>query len=95
MVQLARLYDIESAGTMNLFPSPYIGYNSIVPGRHAGELFMEKDAFVGYWGAHPSPNSRIRSSVNGSITPTLYEYLSGKTSGGAVNGWGYRSLFEN
>lgn len=94
VVQLARLYDTDMAGTMNLFPAPYIGYNSIVPGRHAGELFMEKDAFVGFWGAPVKTKKRIQSAVNGSIAPTIYEYLSGKPSGGAANGWGYRSLFE-
>jgi hypothetical protein len=93
-VQLAHIYDTDMAGTMNLFPAPYIGYNSLVPGRHAGELFMEKDAFVGVWGTPIQFAERINSAVNGSNAPTLYEYLSGKKSGGAKNGWGYRSLFE-
>ena len=50
VVQLAHLYDSDRAGTINLFPSTGIGYNSKVPGRHAGESFHEKDAFVGFFG---------------------------------------------
>lgn len=95
VVQLSHLYDTDMAGTVNLFPAPYIGYNSLVPGRHAGELFMEKDAFVGVWGESIRFPKRIGGAVNGSNAPTLYEYLSGKKSGGPKNGWGYRSLFEN
>ena len=39
VVQLAHLYDSARAGTINLFPRAGVGYNSVVPGRHAGETF--------------------------------------------------------
>ena len=51
IVQLAHLYDSDRAGTINLFPAQGVAFNSIVPGRHAGESFHEKDAFAGLWGA--------------------------------------------
>ncbi len=75
VVQLAHLYDSEKAGTINLFPRQGVGFNTKVPGRHAGEHFHEKDAFVGYWGAGLKRSSRLETSVNGSIAPTLMEWL--------------------
>ena len=46
VTQLAHLYDSDRAGSVNLFPRAGVGYNSTVPGRHAGESFHEKNAFV-------------------------------------------------
>ncbi len=43
--QLAELYEEERAGTMNLFPKQGVGYNTKVPGRHAGESYLEKMRF--------------------------------------------------
>ncbi len=93
VVQLSHLYDTDRAGTINLFPRNGIGYNSKVPGRHAGELFAEKDAFVGLWGKSVKAAQRPRSAVNGSLPVTLFEYLSG-TSAAGQEGWGYESLSE-
>ena len=97
VVQLAHLYDIDRAGTVNLFPRPGIGYNSKVPGRHAGEHFHEKDAFAGAWGAplaatpaHP----RLRSAVNGSLAQLVYEYLASSRTEPGVDGFGYPSLAD-
>src|SRR5262245_16111189 len=97
VVQLAHLYDIDRAGTVNLFPRPGIGYNSKVPGRHAGEHFHEKDAFAGAWGAplavttgHP----RLRSAVNGSLAQLVYEYLASTRTEPGVDGFGYPSLAD-
>jgi hypothetical protein len=92
--QLARLYDTDLAGTVNVFPARYIGYNTKVPGRHAGELYEEKDAFVGYWGAGQKSPVKLISEVNGSSAVTIYEYLSGKQVEIGKDGFGYRSLFE-
>ncbi len=78
VVQLSHLYDEDRAGTINLFPKYGIGYNTKVPGRHAGESFHEKDAFVGFWGA-PTSNDKGKTLgplVNGSLAPTIYSYLS-------------------
>lgn len=96
VVQLGHLYDLDTAGTVNLFPRAGIGYNTIVPGRHAGEHFHEKDAFVGLWGAPVAqllPSGRPRSAVNGSLPMALYEYLSGGVAREGQDGWGYPSLF--
>lgn len=43
--QLAALYEEDRAGTMNLFPKQGVGYNTKVPGRHAGESYLEKMRF--------------------------------------------------
>jgi hypothetical protein len=93
VAQLAHIYDTDLAGTVNLFPLPGIGYNSSVPGRHAGEHFHEKDAFVGFWGTPVTSRMRPRTAVNGSIAPTLYEYLTGLPVVAGQDGWGFPSLF--
>lgn len=93
VVQLAHLYDLDIAGTVNLFPRQGLGYNTIVPGRHAGESFHEKDAFAGIWGAPAAKRpERLRSAVNGSVPMAVYEYLTGTTVRQGEDGWGYPSL---
>ncbi|MPY26107.1 alkaline phosphatase family protein [Shewanella sp. YLB-07] len=93
--QIARLYDEDHAGTINLFPKAGIGYNTKVPGRHAGEDFSEKDAFIGFWGTPIGPNvSTLKIEENGSLAPTLYEYLTGEQVIPGENGWGYKSLLN-
>lgn len=92
VVQIAHIYDTDLAGTVNLFPRAGIGYNTTVTGRHAGEHFHEKDAFVGFWGQPLSPEYRPRSVVNGSVAPTLYEYLTGKPVVVGEDGWGFPSI---
>jgi hypothetical protein len=95
VVQLAHLYDHPRAGTINLFPRAGIGYNSFVPGRHAGETFHEKDAFVGLFGAPlagPGDRPRLRTAVIGSVPTAIYEYLTATTVTPGEDGWGYPSL---
>lgn len=94
VVQLAHLYDTDLAGTINLFPRMGFGYNTNVPGRHAGEGFHEKDAFVGFWGGPVQirASSRIRSARIGAVAPTVYEYLTNTLSGGEESGWAEPSL---
>lgn len=91
--QLADIYLEDRAGTINLFPKAGIGYNTKVPGRHAGEDYLEKDAFLGFWGApigsNPTP---LKIEENGSLAPTLFEYLTGEPVVAGENGWGYPSL---
>ena len=79
--QLAHLYDSDRAGTINLFPRDGVAYNSIVPGRHAGESFHEKDAFAGLWGTpvtRSSDHGRIRTAVIGSVPMAIYQHLTGE-----------------
>ncbi|MGI2259672.1 alkaline phosphatase family protein [Shewanella sp. GXUN23E] len=90
--QLAHLYDEDRAGTINLFPAQGIGYNTKVPGRHAGEHFHEKDAFIGFWGTPVTNQIPIDSRVNGSLAPTLYHYLSKRPVVVGEEGWGFPSL---
>jgi hypothetical protein len=92
--QLSHLYDTSLAGTVNVFPARYIGYNTKVPGRHAGELYDEKDAFVGFWGGAQKSAVKLISEVNGSIAATVYEHLSDSEVQRGKNGFGFRSLFE-
>ncbi|MFZ4713336.1 MAG: alkaline phosphatase family protein [Bacteriovoracaceae bacterium] len=94
VVQLSHIYDTDLAGTVNLFPAPYIGYNSQVPGKHAGELYMEKDAFVGVWGKPVKNKVRMQSEVNGSVATTIYEYLSGKRIKAYEENFGFRGLMD-
>ena len=95
VVQLAKLYAEPRAGTINLFPRDGIGYNTKVPGRHAGESYLEKDAFIGFWGSPIGKNgSALISEENGSLAPTLFEYLTGETVVVDSNGWGYPSLLN-
>jgi hypothetical protein len=78
VVQIAHLYDLDRAGTVNLFPAPGVGYNSVVPGRHAGESFHEKDAFVGVFGAPlEHAGSRPEAAVGRSAPRAILEYLRG------------------
>ncbi len=95
VVQLAHLYDVDRAGSVNLFPRSGIAYNSRVPGRHAGESFHEKDAFVGLWGAPVTrgPDAgRIDVLVNGSLAGALYEHLTGERPFPGENGWGFPAI---
>lgn len=93
VVQLANIYAESRAGTINLFPRDGIGYNTKVPGRHAGESYLEKDAFIGFWGAPIGDNAKtLISEENGSLAPTLYEYLTQESVTVNQNGWGYPSL---
>lgn len=87
-VQVAHLYDTDRAGTINLFPRAGIGYNTVVPGRHAGEHFHEKDAFVGVWGAPVQRRRRPRTADLGAPAATVYEYLSGASVVPGRDGWG-------
>ncbi|MGF1901622.1 alkaline phosphatase family protein [Aliivibrio sifiae] len=93
--QLAKLYEEARAGTINLFPKFGIGFNTKVPGRHAGEHYLEKDAFLGFWGTPVGPNvTPLKSNANGSLAPTLYEYLTQETVIENNNGWGFPSLLS-
>lgn len=94
VVQLAHIYDEDRAGTINLFPKEGIGYNTKVPGRHAGEHFHEKDAFVGFWGEPTKGAQPLRSAVNASLAPTLYEYIMGEKPVVGKKGWGFPSLLD-
>lgn len=96
--QLAHLYDGSKAGTVNLFPRLGISFNTHKIGRHGGDSFHEKDAMVGIWGKpvkdlYKDPYS-IQSALNGSLAPTMYEYLSGNSIEKGKDGWGYHSLFK-
>jgi len=93
--QLSRIYLEDRAGTVNLFPKAGIGYNTKVPGRHAGEDYLEKDAFIGFWGAPIGPKPEtLTIEANGSLAPTLFEYLTGEPVKVGENGWGYPSLLD-
>lgn len=89
VVQLAHLYDTDRAGTINLFPRAGVGYNTSVPGRHAGESFHEKDAFVGVWGAPLAEGPRLDAAVNGEVPMVLHRWLTGTPSREGRDGWGY------
>ncbi|WP_243891465.1 alkaline phosphatase family protein [Shewanella algae] len=95
VVQLAHLYDEDRAGTINLFPKEGVGYNTLVPGRHAGEHYLEKDAFIGFWGETVKPGQRLGPLDNGSLAPTLYQYLTGEQVEVGDNGWGYPSVLSS
>nr|WP_311197319.1 alkaline phosphatase family protein [Vibrio sp. SS-MA-C1-2] len=100
--QLANLYNEPKAGTINLFPKNGIGYNTQVIGRHAGESYFEKDAFIGFWGAPIIPKTTVSTqniskrsllyAENGALAPTLYQYLTEEEAVKGKNGWGYSSL---
>ncbi|MGD8172191.1 alkaline phosphatase family protein [Vibrio sp. TRT 21S02] len=95
VVQLAYLYAEDRAGTINLFPREGIGYNTKVPGRHAGESYLEKDAFIGFWGKPIGAQAiPLISEANGSLAPTLYQYLTGEQVQVGERGWGYPSLID-
>ncbi|WP_428474926.1 alkaline phosphatase family protein [Photobacterium profundum] len=90
--QLAHLYDEDRAGTVNLFPKEGIGYNTIVPGRHAGEHYLEKDAFIGFWGTPVGNGEQLKSVANGSLAPTIYQYITRENVVVGENGWGFPSV---
>ena len=93
VVQIAHLYDSPRAGTVNLFPRDGVGYNSRVPGRHAGESFHEKNAFVALWGEPVAPGGfRERSIVNGSVPVAIYQWLEGSAPRRGHEGWGFDPL---
>lgn len=99
--QLAHLYDEDRAGTINLFPKEGIGYNTKVPGRHAGEHFHEKDAYIGFWGVPVTTTQQLPAIDNGSLAPTMYDYLIGEQAAsakvGVTNtdaGWGFPSVLN-
>ena len=92
--QLAHLYDEARAGTVNLFPKEGVGYNTKVPGRHAGEHFHEKDAFIGFWGAPVNSKVQLKVIDNGSLAPTVYEYLTDERVIVGSDGWGFPSVLD-
>ncbi len=92
--QLAHLYDTDRAGTVNLFPRDGVGYNTQVPGRHAGESFHEKDAFVGIWGAPVSEGERVPVAVNGAVPMAMARWITGAPTHEGEDGWGYAPLPE-
>jgi hypothetical protein len=95
VVQLSHLYDSERAGSVNLFPREGVGYNSRVPGRHAGESFHEKNAFVAIWGEPLQSRDAQpprRSAVNGSVPMVVFEWLGETTPIQGRDGWGYQGL---
>ena len=95
VMQLIHLYEDDRAGTVNLFPKDGFGYNTLVPGRHAGETYLEKDAFIGFWKEGMQPKVRLGAVDNGSLAPTLFEYLTGKPVEVGVDGWGYPSVLKS
>lgn len=96
VVQIAHIYDEDRSGTVNLFPRYGVGYNTKVPGRHAGESFHEKDAFLGFWGEPTSLdfNKSLGPAVNGSLAPTIYSFLSGADLTKNRAGFGFRTLWN-
>ena len=93
--QLAAIYEDDRAGTINLFPKEGVGFNTKVPGRHAGESYLEKDAFIGFWGSPIGNQATPLGSVeNGSLAPTLYHYLTGDEVKVGEDGWGYPSVLK-
>jgi hypothetical protein len=90
VVQLAHLYDTDLAGTVNLFPKDGVGYNTLVPGRHAGESYAEKDAFVGVWGAPVDPSApQVSVAVNGAMPMAIWAWITGQNPVQGEDGWGY------
>jgi hypothetical protein len=74
--QFSHLYDCDRAGTINVFPLEHVGFNSGVPGRHAGESFGEKNGTQLYFGAGLK-RARIQTARNGSLPVTIYHWLVG------------------
>ena len=87
--QLVHLYDTDRAGTVNLFPRAGVGYNTVVPGRHAGESFAEKDAFVGLWGVPVADAGALPPTVNGSVPQAIYGWVTGERPVPGQDGWGW------
>ena len=77
--QFSHLYDCDRAGTINVFPLPHVGFNSSVPGRHAGESFGEKNGTQLYFGAGLK-RSQIQTARNGSLPVTIYHWLVGDST---------------
>jgi hypothetical protein len=95
VMQLIALYEDDRAGTINLFPKDGVGYNTRVVGRHAGESYLEKDAFIGFWGKPTNGvKDRLPYAENGSLAPTIFEYLTGDKVIPNQDGWGYPSLLD-
>ena len=92
VVQIGHLCDSDIVSTINLFPAPFMAFNSVVPGRHGGELFHEKDAFVGLWGAPVTRLSRPRLARNGEIAPAIYQYITGGEIVVGEDGWSHAPL---
>lgn len=74
--QYSHLYDCDRAGTINVFPVQQVGFNSSVPGRHAGESFGEKNGTQLYFGAGLK-RAQIQTARNGSLPVTIYHWLVG------------------
>jgi hypothetical protein len=94
VVQLSHLHDSDMSGTLNLFPAKMVAYHTKKFGKHAGEDFHEKNAFVGMWGTPIKGTERLKSEINASIPVTIYEYLSGKETVKGEDGFGFSSLKE-
>jgi len=101
--QLSHLYDTDRAGTINVFPARQVAVNSEVPGRHAGEMFEEKNGTQVYFGAGLR-RGRLQTARNGCLAVTLYHWLAGDESFHArddqtgIPAWeqfGYPSLLGN
>jgi hypothetical protein len=74
--QFSHLYDTDRAGTVNVFPVRHVGMNSLVPGRHAGEMFEEKNGTQLYR-AVGLRHATIQTARNGSLPVTMYHWLVG------------------
>lgn len=92
VTQLAHLYDTDRAGTVNLFPREGVGYNTKVPGRHAGESFHEKDALVAVWGEPVRDVGGVPIAVNGAVPMAIYSWITGEAVSAGEDGWGYTPL---
>jgi hypothetical protein len=74
--QFSHLYDTDRAGTVNVFPVRHVGMNSLVPGRHAGEMFEEKNGTQLYR-AVGLRHATIQTARSGSLPVTMYHWLVG------------------
>jgi hypothetical protein len=94
VVQISHLFDIDYSGTIHLFSQSYIGFNSLVPGRHAGELFHEKDAFMAIWGSPVQLKKRLKTEEVTAPAATLYQYMTGEKVIKGKDGWGDDSMLN-
>jgi hypothetical protein len=95
VVQIAHLFDTDRAGTVNLFPRAGVGYNSGVPGRHAGESFHEKNALLAVWGeplARRDDATPLRSAPVGAMPMAVFQHLSGERPARGEDGFGFAPL---
>jgi sarcosine oxidase subunit alpha len=53
---------------------------------------LEKDAFVGGWGAPIQDGPRVEVAINGSVPMAMYAWVSGETTVQGEDGWGYPAL---